>query len=121
MRRAILAGVLSILELLALPFLVAAATFVVTPSAASFELVLAALALQMFGAAAAALALLGTARAALRFACLEPARTVLHAACVARAWASRRVAWRGHVFRLGPGSLLLADDARELEGGIAAE
>jgi ceramide glucosyltransferase len=114
MRRAISPACL-VLELFALPSLVAAACFVAAPSAASLELALAALALQMAGAAAAALALLGTARAALRFACLEPARTVLHAACVARAGASRRVVWKGHAFRLGPGSVLLADAPRALE------
>jgi hypothetical protein len=95
--------------------------FVLAPSAASFELALAALALQVVGAAAAAFVLLGTPRAALRFACLEPARTLLHLACVARAWASRRVVWKGHAFRLGPGSILLPDEPRELDAPIVAD
>ncbi len=92
--------------------------FVAAPSAGSLELAIAALALQMIGAAAAALALLGTPRAALRFACLEPARTALHAACVARAWASRRVVWKGHAFRLGPGSVLLPEERAHSETGV---
>jgi ceramide glucosyltransferase len=46
-----------------------------------------------------------------RYAPLEIARSYVALACWARAWASRRIAWRGHPFALGPGSVIAPLDA----------
>jgi hypothetical protein len=86
-------------------------TVAVTRSREAVQLALAGMLVQMIGAGIAGATLVERPGAAIRFALLEPARTALHVACVAGAWSSRRVAWRGHTFRLGRGSVLIADEA----------
>jgi ceramide glucosyltransferase len=46
-----------------------------------------------------------------RYAPLEIARSYVALACWARAWATRRIAWRGHPFALGPGSVITPVEA----------
>jgi hypothetical protein len=58
-----------------------------------------------------------------RYAPLEIGRSYVALACWARAWASRRIAWRGHPFVLGAGTVispLEAPPAREAREELAA-
>ncbi len=95
-----------VLEPLLSPAIVAALVLLVLPSPAALAGWVAALAAQMAFAAANMRALRGE-RACWRWALLEIVRTHAAMACWLLAWTTRRVAWRGRLFGLGPGSRIV--------------
>jgi ceramide glucosyltransferase len=105
MRRSI-APVPFALEPFLSPLSVASVVAVVAQSRASLWACLATALLQTLLAFASVRALRGRSLA-WYYAPLEIVRTYLTLLCWARAWFSRRIAWRGHAFVLGEGSAIV--------------
>lgn len=100
------------IEPLGSPLLVAWLTLLVSPTRLALELWLFAWALQSL-AAFLGLRLLRPAHFNLALVLAEPLRTLCAFVCWLSAYASRRVAWRGNSFIIGPGTeLVAADDPR---------
>jgi len=55
------------------------------------------------------------------YAPLEIARSYVTLFCWLRAWGSRRIAWRGHPFELGPGSTIVPVSAQDERSGRAGQ
>jgi len=92
------------LELLLSPLMVAAAVFLLLPSALSLRMLVFSLVLTWGGAFLSLRRLRG--RGALVLAALEPLRAAMMLWCWGVACMSRRVVWRGNAFSLGRGSTL---------------
>ena len=95
-----------VFEPLLSPVVIATLCLLAWPTPLAAKALLAALCVQITGATATMWRLRGRAP---RWSIVpfEVLRTYVIFLCWLRAWASRRVAWRGHEFQLGPGSRLL--------------
>jgi ceramide glucosyltransferase len=93
-------------ELLLTPMLIASAVLCIAPSTTALRALCAAWALQCLGVTTA-LRILRQKWPSWQIVALEPLRALILFACWLRAWASRRVEWRGNSFRVGAGTELM--------------